>query len=189
MGRPTTSCTHLLALHPSLESRRARATCRPMRRRRVGVLVNMHGRVRRRPYAPGHPQHRRSVTLVTLTEVFSRLDDLQTACTDVTHSEYIVTCPRAAHRKWDGPRRPAHTCSLCTPVWKVVVHAPHVAPCNAIAWEYSCTSILKYGAVHMPPVIPSTVGAVALVTLTEVSSRLDDVRTAGKRCKHSGCLA
>jgi len=50
-----------------------------------------------------------AVTLVTLTEVCSRLHDLQTACIAVQHSGYIVECPRAAHRAWDASRRPAHT--------------------------------------------------------------------------------
>ena len=71
-------------------------------------------------------------TLVTLTEVSSRLDDLHTACTGVKHSGYIAECLCAAHRAWDGPRRPAHTCPLCTPEWKVVVHAPQVTPCSGL---------------------------------------------------------
>ena len=72
-------------------------------------------------------------TLVTLTEVSSRLDDLRTACKRYKHFGYIAEWPCIAHRAWDGPRRPAHTCPLCTPVWKGVVHAPHVAPCGTIA--------------------------------------------------------
>jgi len=74
-----------------------------------------------------------AVTLVTLTEVSSRLDDLRTACTGVKHSGYIAECLCAANRAWDGPQRHALTCSLCAPVWKVFVHAPHVAPCGAVA--------------------------------------------------------
>ena len=47
----------------------------------------------------------------------------------------------------------------------------------------------EYGAVHTPPVIPGTIGAVTLVTLTEVSSRLDDLQTACTGVKHSKYLA
>ena len=92
--------------------------------------MSEYGAVHTPPVIPGTIG---AVTLVILTEVSSRLDDLQTACTAVQHSGYIVECPRAAHRAWDASRRPAHTCSLCTPVWKVVVHALQVAPCGTIA--------------------------------------------------------
>ena len=68
------------------------------------------------------------------------------------------------------------------------MHAPEVAPCGAIAWGYSCTSVAEYGAVHLPLFIPSVVGAGSLVTLTEVNSRLDDLQTACTGVKHSGYI-
>ena len=64
------------------------------------------------------------------------------------------------------------------------MHASHVAPCGAIAWGYSCTSIAECDTVHTPPVIPSVMGAGTLVTLTKVQPREVGPQTAFTRCKH-----
>jgi len=68
------------------------------------------------------------------------------------------------------------------------VHAPQVAPCGTIALAYLWTCMAEYSAIHTPPVIPSVVGAVTLVTLTEVSSRLHDLQTACIAVQHSGYI-
>ena len=63
-------------------------------------------------------------------------------------------------------------CSHLPAVWKDAVHAPHVAPCGTTVWGYSLTSVAEYGAVHTPPVTPSVIGAVALVTLRSADAAL-----------------
>ena len=194
VSAPTTACstTHdalhaLLTLHPSVASRTVPSKSRPTRYHRVGASILAPCRVTGLPL--NLISHQYQQCSHPRNPHFGAGPMMSAGRVKGARIMYALRVhPRAALRRsravpWPNRRGP-RTCLVCQLVWKGVVCALRIAPCGSMARGYWLPPNSKYEAVNGPPVIPSVIGAITLVTLTEVPNRQEDLWTTYRRCKH-----